>query len=193
MKRIILSSFLIAITLNLFAQSDTTQKDKVNIGLGISEFHSVATNFNPSLNISLTAVYKKHSAILGLVFGGKGKVWKGPGSLQASVFNGIELDGASFHYRFALKHQKRFSPVMGYNFNYIKVVVDYSDYESLTNYESLLTFGIQFNFSKNISLIHEIGLGHRYYKHIYPYDYHSLPHEGNGLSASMKISLNYFF
>jgi len=164
----------------------------MNIGLGISEFFSLATVTTPSLNISLIPAYKKHSAVLAVVMSGKAVVQKGPGSLQPSIVSGIELDGFSFHYRFAPKYQKRFSPVMGYNFNYIKFTAVVGS-ESLTNYESLLTFGIQYNFFKKISIIHEIGIGHIYYEHLYPYDYFSLPHKANELSGLMKISLNYLF
>lgn len=191
LRKSCLLCFLILMAYTLFAQSDTTQKGKMNIGLGVSGFISRATDFAPSFNASFTPTYKKHSISLSVVISSKPWIPKGPGSLQPSIIDGIELDGFSFHYRFAPLYKKTFSPVMGYNFNYIKFAVNYSD-ESLTSYESLLTFGIQFNFLKKMSMIHEIGIGHIYYEHIYPNTvWDSQEQKRNELSGLMKISINY--
>lgn len=154
MKRIILLSFLIYMTHTLFAQGDTTKKSNMKIGLGVSRFSSSGINllspavsiFSPAYTADIVFAYKYHNVSLGAVFIPNmysigGYLWK------YSTSWSYGLSGFLFHYRFIPFYQKRFSPVIGYNFNY-GIQIDRGGTDTkIINYESVIKAGVQWRLS----------------------------------------------
>lgn len=191
--------FLLFFSFNnmVLAKNDTTD---LKFGIGLSGMVSGSNDLHISLNPNVRISTYNYEIGAGIIISQNMKLWKGPQSWGPYPKESSEgkylINGFSAHYRFILSPRKKLCGTVGGNFNYIKYETGKKNsdfYSSLTNYETVLTIGIRWKLNKQISVVPEIGLGHRYYEDKFYNKYYTTPNQEikrNALNGLLKLSLN---